>query len=46
MGERKFSQEFDNVFIEAEGQLFSDETIAAIFDHEGFDGALPPLLGI
>ena len=23
MGERKFSQEFDNVFIEAEGQLFS-----------------------
>lgn len=46
MGERKFSQEFDNVFIEAEGQLFSDETIAAIFDHAGFDGALPPLLGI
>jgi hypothetical protein len=46
MGERKFSQEFDNVFIEAEGQLFSDETIAAIFDHQGFDGALPPLLGI
>ena len=46
MGERKFSQEFDNVFIEADGQLFSDETIAAIFDHEGFDGAMPPLLGI
>jgi Terminase large subunit, T4likevirus-type, N-terminal len=46
MGERKYSQEFENVFIEAEGQLFSDETIAAIFDHEGFDGAMPPLLGI
>ncbi len=46
LGERLFSQEFQNEFIEAEGQLFSDETIAAIFHHEGFDGALPPLLGI
>jgi hypothetical protein len=46
LGERLYSQEFQNEFIEAEGQLFSDETIAAIFDHEGFDGALPPLLGI
>lgn len=46
LGERLYSQEFENEFIEAEGQLFSDETIAAIFDHAGFDGALPPLLGI
>jgi Phage terminase large subunit len=46
LGERLYSQEFLNEFIEAEGQLFSDETIAAIFDHDGFDGALPPLLGI
>ena len=46
LGERLYSQEFLNEFIEAEGQLFSDETINAIFDHEGFDGALPPLLGI
>jgi len=46
LGERLYSQEFLNEFIESEGQLFSDETIAAIFDHEGFDGALSPLKGI
>jgi len=46
LGERLYSQEFENEFIEAEGQLFSDETIAAIFDHTGFDGALPPIRGI
>jgi hypothetical protein len=46
LGERLYSQEFLNCFIESEGQLFSDETIAAIFDHEGFDGALPPIRGI
>jgi hypothetical protein len=46
LGDRLYSQEFLNEFIEAEGQLFSDETIAAIFDHEGFDGALSPLKGI
>jgi hypothetical protein len=46
LGERLYSQEFSNMFIEAEGQLFSDETIAAILDNSDFDGALPPLLGI
>jgi hypothetical protein len=46
LGDRQYSQEFLNEFIEAEGQLFSDETIAAIFDYEGFEGALPPLRGI
>ncbi len=46
LGDRLYSQEFLNEFIESEGQLFSDETIAAIFDHAGFDGALPPIRGI
>ncbi len=46
LGERAYSQEAECCFIEAEGQLFSDATIADIFDHSGFDGALPPLLGI
>lgn len=46
LGERLYSQEFENEFIEAEGQLFSDETIQDILNHSGFDGAMPPLLGI
>ena len=37
LGERKYSaRSFDNEFIEAEGQLFSDDTHSKhIFDHEG-----------
>ena len=45
LGERLFSQEFENEFIEAEGQLFADDTIAAIFDHAGFDGGSATAIG-
>ena len=46
MGERKFAAEFDNQFVESEGQLFSDETIEAIIDYSGSEGMLPALKGI
>ena len=46
MGERKFSQEFSNVFIESEGQLFSDETIDDIINYSDCDGMMPALKGI
>jgi hypothetical protein len=46
MGERKFAAEFNNEFVESEGQLFSDETIEAIIDYSDCEGMLPALKGI
>jgi hypothetical protein len=46
LGERKYSQEFENVFIESEGQLFSDETIDDIINYSDCDGMMPALKGI
>jgi hypothetical protein len=44
LGPRMFAQEFDCQFVEAMDQVFSSESVAAIF--EGSDSELPALLGV
>jgi hypothetical protein len=46
LGERLYSQEFLNEFIESEGQLFSDATIDDIINYSDCDGMMPALRGI
>lgn len=46
LGERKFAAEFDNQFVESEGQLFSDETIDDIINYSDCEGMMPALKGI
>lgn len=43
LGPRLFAQEFDNEFLEEVDQVFSEDAIESIFDHDGPDAALSAL---
>ena len=46
MGPRLFGQEFECDFVEAVDQVFSSESIDAMFHDDGFDDSLPALMGV
>ena len=46
LGPRQFAQEFECAFVEAIDQVFSTESIEAMFHDEGFEDSLPALIGV
>jgi Terminase large subunit, T4likevirus-type, N-terminal len=46
MGPRLFGQEFECDFVEAIDQVFSSESIDAMFHDDGFEDSLPALMGV